>query len=133
MIRDLDALGRLLAARLAVPFAWGRDANDCVGLVLAAIAAQTGRDALPGVAWASEREAAVVIGRLGGLERALDERLRRIAPALAARGDVAGIADARFGVSLMLVEGATLVGPGPRGLKRLPRSAAIAAWSILPG
>jgi len=129
-MRDLVAFYALLEERGRRPFAWGREATDCVALVLAAIAAQTGRDALPGVIWASEAEAERVIADLGGLEAAMDERLRTIAPAHAQRGDVAGVPDARFGVSLMLVEGAALVGPGARGLLRLPRVAMIRAWSV---
>jgi hypothetical protein len=130
MAVDREALAGFLAGRLAMPFAWGREANDCVGFVLAAIEALSGHDVLPGVTWTTERGAARVIRRLGGLERAVDARLRPIAPAAALRGDVAAIADERFGVSLLIVEGSSLVGPGGRGLKRLPRSAMTKAWSI---
>jgi hypothetical protein len=129
-MRDRDALLRFLAERTAMPFAWGRDANDCAGFVLAAIEAQTGRDMLPGISWSSELGAARVIKRVGGLEHAFDQRFRPVAPALAQRGDVAGIADDRFGVSVLIVEGPTLVGPGERGLKRLQRADMIKAWSI---
>lgn len=130
MARDVEALAGFLAGRGRLPFAWGREENDCVGFVLAGILAMTGHDPLPGVTWTTERGAARVIRRLGGLEAALDARLMPIAPALAARGDVAGVDDERFGVSLLLVEGATLVGPGARGCKRLPRAAMTKAWSI---
>lgn len=129
-MRDLDAFSGFIAGRSTVPFAWGRRANDCVGFILAGIIAQSRRDMLPGITWTTERGAARVIRRLGGLEHALDVRLRPIAPAHAQRGDVAGVIDARFGVSLLFVEGTTLAGPGARGIKRLPRSAMLKAWSI---
>ncbi|WP_230630707.1 DUF6950 family protein [Sphingomonas sp. Leaf37] len=130
MARDIDAFAGFIAGRSAMPFAWGRKANDCVGFILAGIMAQTGQDPLPDVTWTTERGAARVIRQLGGLETALDQRLRPILPALAQRGDVAGVFDHRFGVSLLFVEGLSLVGPGGRGLKRLPRSTMTKAWSI---
>ncbi|MEO0872087.1 MAG: hypothetical protein AAFY19_09045, partial [Pseudomonadota bacterium] len=69
---------------------------------------------------------------LGGLRAVMNARLNRISPAMAQRGDIAGLPDAAFGVRLMVVEGATLVGPSKTGLKRLPRSAMRAAWSAVP-
>jgi hypothetical protein len=130
MTRNLEAFGEFLADRSRMPFAWGRHANDCVASILAGIAAQTGRNVLPHVTWTTRRGAARVIDRLGGLEHALDVRLTPIAPAMAQRGDVAGVPDDLFGVRLLFVEGATLVGPGLRGAKRLPRSSMTKAWSI---
>jgi len=112
-----------------MPFAWGRNRNDCVSYAFGAVEAQTRADRLGRLNWAGEASAAAQIKRLGGLEAAVDRLLAPIPPALACRGDVAGVFDARFGVSLMVVEGATLVGPGETGEKRLPRSAMIRAWS----
>jgi hypothetical protein len=129
-MRDLQALVRFLGERAAIPHVW-RKGRCCVSFALAAAAAQTGRDVLgtlPG--WRNAAQAKKVADDLGGLEAAVDARYRRIAPAMARRGDIGGIADAEFGVALMIVEGRTLVGPGARGLKRLPRRAMIAAWSI---
>jgi hypothetical protein len=128
--RDPEALIAFLEERQATPFAWGRTANDCVGFALEAVRRQTGRRLLPGVHWTTKRGADRVIRRLGGLEAAVDARLPSIAPAMAQRGDVAAVADDRFGVALVIVEGATLVGPGTRGTRRLPRAAMIKAWSI---
>lgn len=130
MARDLHAFAGFLAERGPMPFTWGRSANDCVGFILAGILAQTKRDMLPGVTWTTELGARRIARRLGGLEHALDVRLRSIAPAMAQRGDIAGVVDPRFGVSLLFVEGVTLAGPGVRGTKRLPRTAMIKAWSI---
>lgn len=128
--RDLEALHAFIDERQATPHAWGREANDCVGFVLGAVQAQTGMAVAPAVQWASEREALRSIARLGGIEAAFDAHFARVAPALARRGDIAGVVDAALGLHPLVVEGATLVGPGETGNRRLPRSAMVAAWSV---
>lgn len=128
MTRDLSALAALIEARQAAPFAWGR--HDCVTFAAAAVRAQGGALKIPGRRWRSEAGAARALARAGGLEAAVDGVLRRVPPAFAARGDVALVDGAR-GPLLAVVEGQTLVGPGPRGLERLPREAMRAAWSAL--
>jgi hypothetical protein len=45
------------------------------------------------------------------------------------RGDIAGVPDADLGIHPMIVEGDMLVGPGDKGLRRLPRRAMTIAWS----
>lgn len=110
-------------------FGW-RGQRDCVSFAGRCIKAQTGRDPLAGLPrWRTRREARAVAEAQGGLEAAIDKRLARIAPAMAQRGDIAGLPDRLFGVRLMVVEGETLVSPGTRGLERAPRSAMIMAWS----
>jgi hypothetical protein len=125
-MRDYGALARYLAERRAMPFAWGRKGNDCAAFAGGAIKAQTGRDPLAGLRWSTATGAARLIARLGGMEAAVSARLTPIAPAKAHRGDLAGVADGRFGLLLMVVEGETLIGPGN---SRAPRSAMIHAWS----
>lgn len=132
MARDLEALLGFLAERAAMPFRWGRRRNDCVSFAANAVQAQTGRDPLEGLDWATQAEARALLRELGGLEAAIDARLTRIAPAMACRGDVAGVIDRRLGRRLMIVEGATLAGPGKGGVVRLPRREMITAWSIDP-
>ena len=129
--RDLKALFRFIGEREAMPHAWGRRANDCGGYALGAVEAQTGRVLFAGRDWTSERGAIVVLGRAGGFEAAIDGELPRIPTAMAMWGDVAGVTDDRFGIRLMIVEGDMLVGPGPRGNRRSPRSAMIMAWSAV--
>lgn len=131
MNRDITALIALIETRANRPFDW-RGARDCVSFIVAGAEAQTGVDLLAGIPrWKSRREALAVAEQLGGLEAALDARLPRVPPALAQRGDIAGlIEDSAFGIRLMLVEGDTLVGPGTRGLERLPRAAMVLAWSL---
>lgn len=126
--RDLDALIALIERRMAVPFRWGT--NDCVRFTGRAIRAQTGFDPLAGLPrWQSRREALALCDAMGGLSAAIHARLIDVPPAFAQRGDIAGIEDRLFGVRLMVVEGATLIGPGHRGLMRLPRDAMAMAWS----
>lgn len=125
MSRDHAALVRFLAERAAEPFVWGRRANDCAAFAGGAVLAQTGRDPLKGLHWGSKSSALKLIGKLGGLEQAVSARLRRIEPAHAHRGDVAGVIE-NGELLLMVVEGAMLVGPGNR---RATRSVMSLAWS----
>lgn len=126
--RDVSALLALIEARREWEHKWVRG-RDCVSFALACIEAQTGVDLLADIpGWSDRREALTIAKGLGGLRSALDARMQSIAPALASRGDVAALADRTFGVRLMIVEGATLVGPGKRGQERLPRSAMTCAW-----
>src|SRR3546814_3100758 len=64
------------------------------------------------------------------METAMDRRMARVAPALAMRGDIAGVPDPLTGLRLMVVEGAMLVGPGAAGLERQPRCAMTIAWDV---
>jgi hypothetical protein len=135
MSRDYAALVAAIENRQRRAFRWLRG-RECLGFTAICIRAQTGRDILAGVPrWRTRREARAIAAGMGGLEAALDARLTRTAPALAKRGDIAGLPDRLFGVRLMVIEGETLVGPGERGLERLPRSAMTMAWSIdeVPG
>lgn len=127
MVRNIEALIAFIASRDAVPFSWSR--NHCVGYAAAAVKAQTGRDPMRGVRVTTERGAVQSLNRRGGLAAAVSSRLRPIAPAMAKRGDIAAVSDERFGVRLMVVEGETLVAPGPLGNRRAPRSAMVRAWS----
>lgn len=60
----------------------------------------------------------------------LDERFGRVPVALAKRGDIAGVEDAELGIHPLIVEGGTLVGPGEKGNRRLPRSDMVVAWDV---
>lgn len=112
-----------------MPFAWGSDQNDCVSFAAAAVQAVTGRRIdFNGSHWSTGRGAARVLKRLGGLEAAVDRHLTRVAAPFAQRGDIAAI-EGEHGLLLTIVEGDTLAGPGPSGVMRLPRTAAVIAWS----
>lgn len=129
MERDIASMLALIEARREWGHAWVRG-RDCVSFALRCVDAQTGVDLLADIApWSSRSEALTVARNLGGLRSALDRRMDRVAPALAMRGDVAALPDRAFGVRLMVVEGATLVGPGERGQERLPRNEMRLAWS----
>ncbi len=126
-MRNHDAMLAAIAGRAAMPFDWRR--NDCARFAAAMVSAQTGKTPLKGLRWGTAAGATRVINRLGGMEAAVSARLTPIAPALARRGDVAGVPDEQLGLRLMIVEGETLIGPGERGLKRAPRAAMTHAWS----
>lgn len=126
-MRDYEAMTAAIAARGTVPFDW--KANDCARFAAAVVEAQTGKRPLKGLRWRTAAGAKRVIERLGGMEAALDARLTPVPPSMAKRGDVAGVPDDELGLRLMIVEGATLVGPGPKGARREPRSAMTHAWS----
>lgn len=132
MARDLEAYLRVLEERGPVPFAWAQP-RDCISFANETVKALTGRDVLGDLRWSSFREAKAVIEAVGGLEAELDRRLTRIAPAHARRGDLGGIPDPVFGFRIGSVEGPTIAGPGSRGLKREPRTAMTAAWSVDDG
>jgi len=127
--RDLTALLAFIESRLQTPHAWGREANDCCSFPIQAVEAMTGRNPCRRLTWATRRGALRVINRAGGLEKAIDRYFVRIAPAQAMRGDIAGVVDEKFGIHPMIVEGEMLVGPGDKGLRRLPRRAMTVAWS----
>ncbi|WP_380787229.1 DUF6950 family protein [Sphingomonas sp. R86521] len=126
-MRDYDALLAFVAGRTTLPFDWKR--NDCVRYAAGAVLAQTGVDPLRGVIrWGTARGAVRVLDRMGGMEAAVSSRLTAIAPAMAARGDIAGVPDDDLGLRLMVIEGETLVGPGDAGNRRLKRSVMTHAW-----
>jgi hypothetical protein len=131
MERDIEALLAFIEERLTVPHAWGRNGNDCMSFVAGAIDAQTGgkRKPLTGLKWSCKSTGMRQLAKLGGVEAALDARFQRIPPSMAHRGDIAGVPDADLGIHPMIVEGDMLVGPGDKGLRRLPRRAMTIAWS----
>lgn len=127
-VRDHAAALRFIAERARTPFAW--KANDCVSFAAGAVHAQTGRDVLKdmGLRYRTEVGAAKALARRGGLEAAVGEVLTPIAPAMAKRGDVAGV-QGPSGLMLTVIEGETLAGPGDHGVERWPRAAMLKAWS----
>lgn len=130
--RDFEALIAFIESRQATPHEWGRKANDCIAFAGHAVEAVTDghRQPLKGLHWHDRASGLKLLAKLGGVEAALDARFQRIAPAQAHRGDIAGVADADFGMHPMIVEGEYLVGPGAKGNRRLPRRAMVAAWNV---
>lgn len=128
--RNIAELLDFISSRKNVPYAWGRHKNDCVAFVLGAAKAQTGHDRATRLRWETEKKALRLIKKVGGLEKVFDKYFKRIPPAQAMRGDIAGVADETFGIHPMIVEGERLVGPGEKGNRHLPRKAMIMAWSI---
>lgn len=126
-MRNHDAMLAAIAERAATPFCWRT--NDCARFAAAIVEAQTGRTILTHLRWKTAQGAMRAIERAGGVEAAVSLWLRPVAPALAQRGDIAGVPDGKLGLRLMVVEGELLVGPGEYGILRQPRSIIARAWS----
>ena len=129
MPRDFNALVEYIAAREKTPFEWGSRATDCISYWSGGIEAMTDDNPLdwePTLSWTTQEEAEAVLDGLGGLEAAVSARMTEIPVTMAQRGDGALVRGVRC---VMIVEGDTLVGPSERGNIRLPRSAAVKAWS----
>lgn len=131
--RPADWVQRLhayVASRRAMPFAWST--NDCASFAAGWVHALTGREVLPDYP-ATAAGAARFLADHGGLRalatRALGEPLT--VPQFAQRGDVL-LVEIEGRESLAVLTGATLVGPGERGLTVLPVdwSEVRAAWSV---
>lgn len=130
MERDIRALLAFIEERHTRPHEWGREANDCVSYSLGAAKAQTGHDRATSIKWHDEKSGLKALKKVGGIEAAFDRYFRRIPPAQAMRGDIAGVPDERFGIHPLIVEGEMLVGPGDKGNRRLKRREMVAAWSV---
>lgn len=129
--RDIAALTAFIDSRQNTPHEIGRNRNDCVGFVLEAVKAQTGKGRATDVRWSDSKGIAKALKRFGSLEAAFDHYFDRIPPAMAMRGDIAGVPDETFGIHPMIVEGELLVGPGEKGNRRMPRRSMIMAWSAV--
>lgn len=114
-----------------MPHEWGRKGNDCISFPAGAVKAQTGKDPARGLKWTSKVTGLRLLKKMGGVEAVLDARFERIPVALAMRGDIGIVPDDDLGCHPVIIEGVTVCAPGERGLKRLPRSAMTAAWSIV--
>ncbi|WP_370189236.1 hypothetical protein [Qipengyuania sp.] len=130
MARDLMALVAYLDIKLAEPHDFDR--NCCVRFVLGAVEAQFGSAPDLGTTWRTEAGAKRALVKLGGIEAATDRLFRRIEPARAQFGDIAGVVDSEGFFHVMVVEGQTLCSPGERRLERVSRREMIAAWSAEP-
>lgn len=126
---DVKAALAEIEGRIAMSFAWGSDANDCVSATAAVIRAHSGVDPIDGLVWADEAQARAVIASLGGFEAAISSRLTPIEPAMAQRFDAAMVLLPE-GPLLAIVEGDSLVGPGTARQMRLPRRAMVRAWTV---
>lgn len=116
-------LAEYIASNLAREFEWGR--FDCVLFASGWVQIRTGVDPLSDLPkWKTERQARRVIAAVGGLEKALDDRFKRIHPSLARDGDLA----LRNG-AVCVFSGAHIVGPGMAGLEFIDRMEASCAWS----
>lgn len=117
-------LADYITDRLSTPFEWGK--HDCVLFAAGWVREASGLDCVAGLGtWATAREARAAINRAGGLERAIDLRLKRIEPNIANDGDIA-LQDG----TVMIFSGAQIVGPGKDGLLFISREKAECAWRV---
>jgi hypothetical protein len=131
----------LVAARRAVPFAWG--SNDCAAFAADAVAALTGQDVAPAElrgevlgALADSADAAIdarairLLRRNGGLAVLASAVLgEQRAPVFATVGDIVLLDNAGREI-LAVCNGATAFAPGPRGLAVTDMSGAIGCWKV---
>lgn len=119
----------LVSARLCAPFAWG--SNDCCLFACDAALAITGHDpAEVERGYSSEREAARLLKRLGGVRGVGSSRFgAEISPLLAQVGDI-GLVESGGRESLAVCGGATWMAPGQFGLASVPLESALVAWRV---
>lgn len=131
MTRREDWPERLVAyidARAAEPFAWS--VNDCATFAGDWVLEATGVDPIADFRNPySEVSAGRALRRLGGIAKATSSRLPEKPPAFAMRGDL-GLVEIEGRESLVIVDGDTVVGPGPNGVERLHRSLLVRAWEV---
>lgn len=128
MKRDHHALAAFLAGRIHLPFRWAE--NDCVSFAFDAVKAQTGVDKLSNLgSYKTARGAAGILRREGGVAGICDKRLTLVSIGMAQRGDVGLVKNQDGADTLVVVDGAQLVGVGLDGPVRLPRSSLLRAWS----
>lgn len=130
MQRNTVALAAYIDARATWRFGYGPDplTHDCARFCGGGVEAATGVNPLTAFAgqWTTERGARRVLARHGGMAAAIGTVMDEVSPTMAQRGDVAMTEQG----ALMLLEGATLVGPADEGLKRAPRAHAVRTWRV---
>lgn len=130
-MRREDWPERLVAyidARAAEPFAWGH--NDCVTFAADWVVEATGVDPIPDYRKPyGEVSANRALRKLGGIADATSARLTEKPPSFAMRGDI-GLIEIEGRASLVIVDGDTVVGPGPNGIERVHRSLLVKAWEV---
>jgi len=108
------------------PFEWGQ--HDCVTFAANWLKLSTGVDYLSDLkSWTTAKEAAKQIKSVGGLENALDTRLKRINPNMAKDGDVA-----LYKGAVCIFTGRNIVGTGDLKLTFNIRMLAEGAWTCRP-
>jgi len=120
-----------IAERESRPFKWGKGRQDCCSFAFGAALVMTGFDAMDGIRdYSTAEEADLLLGE-NPLREYVDARFPALpSPAFAGRGDIA-LCENDGNPTLMIVEGATLVGPGKRKLERLQRAhVQFLAWKV---
>ena len=124
-----EALRALVSARLAEPFAWGR--NDCCLWAADAVLATTGTDHAAGLrgTYSTAAEAVRVVAELGGMEAIGARAGEAIPPMMAAEGDV-GLLTIDGRDMLAVCCGPGWLAPSALGLALHQLDMARAAWRV---
>lgn len=122
------ALDAYLVERMRMPFAWGT--NDCATFAAEWIHRCVGVS-LFDANYTDADGAAHEIAKRGGMDKAVADVLGEPleTPRMAQRGDVA-LASVNDRKTLVVVIGASAVGPGKDGLAAVPISDLVTAWRI---
>lgn len=117
-------LDEYITANLKRPFVWG--SHDCVLFAAGWVRAATGKDYLAEFGqWTNARQAMRIVRNLGGLEKAINDRLTRLNPNLAEDGHIA-----LYNGCMCLFSGPHIVGPNKNGLEFIDRTKAECAWHL---
>ena len=116
------SLAEYVAARLAVPFCWGR--SDCIHFTMGWMSIAMASDLLAGYApWHTRRQARQRMREHGGLVHIFNQLFEPIHPHRAVDGDVTVI-----GTTSYLFVGRHIAGVGDAGLVFQDRMQATCAW-----
>jgi hypothetical protein len=123
------ALAAEIAARLALPFAWG--SNDCCQFVAACVHAMTGESFAPRFGkYHTELGASRILSRAGGLASLVSDVLGEpISVMWARRGDIVLVREHDRSL-LAIVDGERWLAPAPEGLASGYVLSAHMAWKV---
>ncbi len=125
-----EILHAYIGAREAQRFQWGRRAQDCCSFAFGGALEISGVDAMADIEdYASAEQADLILARISMAEVA-DAHFQRVPIGMLKRGDLALTKNIKDEDTLMIVEGANLVGPGARRLIRVPRAKTLIGWSV---
>lgn len=117
----------VITEHMHTPFVWGQ--SDCCMFVAKCLDAMkdTGYVSWIGAQYSDEASALRFIARHGGLKEAVTSILGDSVEGRPLRGN-AVLFDGGDGLALGICDGSDIVAMGPEGIKRVPKSAALAVW-----
>lgn len=124
-----ERLNAYIEERTLMPFEWA--VNDCITFGAEWIRRCCGVDLLENIHYTNMQEAAALLASKGGIANAITEVLGDPLdkPRKAQRGDV-GLVRVEGRLSMVVVNGPIVLGPGEKGLAGLPLTSLEMAWRI---